>query len=168
MRLSMISNILATWVTVLAGLLGGYVALDTYMTDSRKQLDDRQKQTFELVRSYASKDMLPIRDKVLRFVMGQRNCSNETPQQLDLSDTELQAFVQFFDMVTVCVDASLCDGSLAQRFFESDANVHWPVLKGQVLAVRKAQGAMKASAPFGGGLERLAAAPQPFAECKAP
>ena len=168
MRLAELSNVLATWVTVLAGIAGGYVGLDNYLADSRKQLDDRQKETFELVRSYASKDLLPIRDKVLRFVMGQRNCSNESAMQLDLSDTELEAYVQFFDMVAACVDSSLCDGPLASRFFSSDANLHWPVLKGQVLATRATQSAMKASEPFGTGLERLAADPLPFKACPAP
>mgnify|MGYP000905576443 CR=1 FL=1 len=166
MRFAELSSVAATWISVIAGIGGGYVALDNYLSDSRKQIDDRQKQVFDLARSYSGREMLAVRDKVLRFVMGQRTCSNETPQQLELSDTEMSAFVEYFDVVAACVEANLCDRALAERFFAQTANLHWPVLKAQILAVRQGRTALKNADPYGFGLESLAADPVPYEACK--
>lgn len=159
MRLSVISNVLATWVGVMAAIVGGWIALDNYLEDSRKRVDQRAKETFELVKGYGAKDMVPVRDKVFRYVIGRRSCANDSALSIGLSDTEVFAFVEYFDLIVACVDAGLCDRGLAERFFAPYANVHWPVLQSEVLAIRRTEEAMKLDKPFGFGLESLAKTP---------
>lgn len=165
MRLATLSNIAATWVGVVAGIFGGYVALDNYQDDVRKRVDERQRQTFALVGTYMSKDLVPIRDKVRRYVRARQKCDATPFQSFDLSETEITTYIEFFDVVEACLAAGLCHPGSVERFFVPTASEEWPVLQELVMAIRKGDPAGGAMASFGAGLERLVRSPAPAPKC---
>ncbi|MEZ5775935.1 MAG: hypothetical protein R3D33_14895 [Hyphomicrobiaceae bacterium] len=165
MKLGVVSGMLATWVGIAAAITGGYAALQQYREDVGKRLDERQLQTFELIRTFTSRDFVPIRDKVTRLVQSRQVCANENMQTLGLSTAELSTFVEFFDLVSACLDANLCDAAIADRFFVPQASANWPVLQGLVLEARKEQEPLQLPVAYGSGLERLARNAAPLTAC---
>ncbi len=151
------SNILATWVGVIAAIAGGYAALSAYSEDARKRVDERAKQTLELVQMFMSESFLPIRQKALAAVRSAERCE-AAPGNERMTDSEYFAFVEFFEMIDVCLEAGLCDGKLVESFFVPYANGHWPVFKGPIEKSREAEivAGLNNARPFGAGLERLA------------
>ena len=164
-RLSSISNALATWVGVIAAVAGGYIGLDGYIEDTRKRVDERQQAAFQQVQIFLSRDLVPIRDKARAFVAARWQCGSEPYQSFGLTESELQTYVELFDMVDACSAADLCDHATIERFFAPHARSGWPVLREYIGAVRAANKALKLEAPFGAGLEHLAGAAPEVLKC---
>lgn len=157
MRARQWSTVLATWVSVIAAIVGGYVALNTYTEDTRKRVDERNKQTFELVQLFMSEHIMPIRAKALAAMRRAESCAPATDAD-KMTDSEYFAFVEFFEIVDLCVENDMCDRKLVDAFFAPYANGHWPVFKDSILSTRAGEEQMgiKPERPFGAGLEHLA------------
>lgn len=166
MRASQLSGILATWVSVIAAIVGGYVALNTYTEDSRKRVDERNKQTFELVQLFMSEHIMPIRAKALAQMRSVESCKPVTDAD-KMSDSEYFAFVEFFEIVDLCVVNDMCDRKLVDAFFVPYANGHWPAFKAGIMATRQGEEQMgiKPERPFGAGLEHLAVVKVEMPKC---
>lgn len=152
------SGILATWVGVIAAIAGGYAALDTYSEEARKKVDERAKQTLDLVQYFMSESFMPIRQKALAEVRHAEQCA-AIPAADRMTDSEYFAFVEFFEMIDVCTESDLCDRKLVDAFFVPYANGHWAYLKGRIEETRKGEDRLgfKIARAFGAGLEHLAA-----------
>lgn len=164
MKFNAISNMLATWVGVFAAIAGGYTGLQQYQEDSGKKVDERKLQTFDLVKTFLSKDFVPVRDKVGQYVRARRQCDSQPYQSFGLTESELAGYVEFFDYAATCLEADLCDRPMVDRFFGPYAKAAWPVLDEYVAAARQAAGEAGPK-PFGYGLEQLAANAEPGPKC---
>ena len=162
---SKVSGIVATWVTIGAATIGGYVGLSTYSRESSKNLDDRKKQTLELARVYASESYIRARRTLFTVNMTELACD---PNKVITNENKVDFFthVEFFDMVQICVEGDLCDKSTAEDFFSPYANWHWPILGVHVSKTRGLEASFKLKRPYGYGLEKLAISPiLPFWTC---
>jgi hypothetical protein len=160
-----LSNILATWISVIAAILGGYVALTTYSREVEKTLDDRKKQTLELARLYYSEEFVRVRRVVLTSDFVKLSCE---PSSVITEQNKVDYFshVEFFDMVQICIETGLCDKETAQDFFSPYANWHWPALKVHIDETRKHEVGFNLNRPYGRGLEKLAIKAAPAAMCR--
>jgi hypothetical protein len=169
MTVARISSVLATWVTILAGIFGGGLALVTYVKEAGKTLDDRKKQTFDLARLYYSEEFLRIRRTILASGndLAKVGCS-PTTAITDANRVDFFSHVEFFDLVQTCVETDLCDRETAADFFTPYANWHWPHLKPHIELTRKSEAGFKLKRPYGHGLEKLAINPGPSPICGSP
>ena len=166
MTIAGLSNFLATWVTILAAIFGGGIALVTYTKEAGKTLDDRKKQTFDLARLYYSEELLKVRRTILSAdpSWSTLGCN---PSAIIKDDNKVEFFthVEFFDLVQTCVETDLCDLETAQDFFSAYANWHWPHLKRHIEQTRNLEEGFKLKRPYGRGLEKLATNPAPEPQC---
>jgi hypothetical protein len=161
-----LSNMLATWVSIIAAIVGGYVALTTYNREADKTLDDRKKQTLELARLYYSEEFVRIRRTIME---SDTNFAELTchPEKVinDKNKVDYFSHIEFFDMVQICIETGLCDRETAQDFFSAYANWHWPRLKLHIDTTRETEAEFKLKRPYGRGLEMLATSPIQLAPC---
>jgi len=155
MRLKTISSIAATWVVIIAPIAGGYHALMAYKQSVAKQPDNRAAASMEFVKLFASQQMLPIRGRIYEAIHCYA-CAKD-----DISNTEVFAFVEFFDNVSVCVEANVCDKKIIASVFSPYATGHFKCLKPFIESVRRGEETLKLPISFGHGLEFLR---EPFAE----
>lgn len=160
------SSSLAHWVqaigsvaAALVGAVAAYFALTAYADSVSKQVDERKVQVFNLHNRFNSEPLFTIRKRVYADVARTAGCVSQDLSAGPSDANDRFAFVEFFDVVGVCVDSGLCDGALVERLFAPYANVHWTYLSGYIEAVRKGEAAMKLNAPFGSGMEKLARTP---------
>ncbi|MEP1143010.1 MAG: hypothetical protein ABJH52_04765 [Henriciella sp.] len=120
-------NRAATWVAMISAITGGYVGLSTYSLDVSKKVDQSVEKSFEMIHAFNSEDLATARTRVMSYVYARRECDARMIDR-DLSDADFVRVLEFFDLVHACVDADLCDGATASRFFEPHASFQWPVL----------------------------------------
>jgi hypothetical protein len=156
MNVRQISNVVATWAGLVAAVATAYGFLHTYRESSAKQIDERNKQTFDLLRHFSSRDFMPIREKALLVVRAAQKCDRDPIGAAKIADSEAFAFVEFFDLIQACLDAQLCDEKLARQFFLPYATAHWVGFRSHIAAIRKDEERLKPERPYGYGLERLA------------
>ncbi len=120
-------NRAATWVAMISAITGGVIGLSTYRLDVSKQVDESVEKTFEMIQAYNGSDIEAPRRRVMSYVYARRDCDARLFDR-ELSDSDFVRVLEFFDLVYACVDAGLCDGPTAQRFFEPHASFQWPVL----------------------------------------
>ena len=150
------SSVLGTWVSIAGVAVGGFLALDAYNNNIEvrreevaKQADGRTVQTFAFAEQFNSGEMLRIRSKLVE--------SGPDIATLGRSmDQDFWAFVDFFDIVQICVDRNLCDAGLAWQLFNPYAVMFHDPMLSSIEAVRRGEEARQASYRAGYGLERLA------------
>ena len=129
MRLGMdaqgLSKMLATWIGLLAATVGGYATHQQYRESVAKQQDDRATAALNFVLQFQSQQMLPLRTKVYEHIFSGK-------QDPTFSNSELFAFVEFFDAAKYCADKGLCDASVISDVFGSYATWHWPCLAREI------------------------------------
>lgn len=150
---------IGTVISAAVGAAAAWFALTTYVDSVNKQVDERKVQVFNLHNRFNSEPLFSIRKRVYVDVARTAGCSSENLSAGASDANDRFAFVEFFDVVGACVDAGLCDASLADRLFGPYANVHWTYLSAYVKAVRRGEAPMKLDAPFGSGMEKLARTP---------
>ena len=160
-----ISSIAATWVGLIAAIVGGYTTIDGYLGQTSKQIDERKLQTFRMVQLFNGDDMVRIRSKILPLVRSNTFCKDEQRAGANLDDTEVFAFVEFFDTLGLCLEAKLCDADVAYSFFGAYANWHWPAMQSFVASVRAGEKDFGLTHPYGYGLETLARKPMAQGKC---
>lgn len=160
-----ISSILATWIGLLAAIAGGYTTINGYLAQSAKQIDERKLQTFRMVEKYNADDMVRIRVKILPLVRADTFCLASQRAAAKLDDNEVFAFVEFFDMLGLCLQSRLCDEDIAYMFFGPYANWHWPRMRSFIDAVRRGEASFGLARPYGFGLESMARKPVATSTC---
>lgn len=151
MRIRDISSIAVTWLGLTAAVIGGYATYRQYEDSVAKQLDDRSKTAIEFIAQFQSAHMLVLRDKLYNFIFCRDDCAERRPTQ-----SEMFAFVEYFDAVKYCADRNLCDEQIVKDVFGPYATWHWPCLAGEVGAVRRGEAPLDLVRPYGHGLETLA------------
>lgn len=151
-----LSGMLATWIGLIAAIVGGYTTINGYLAQSAKQIDERKLQTFTLAKEYNSDHMMRIRNKILPLVQSDTFCRAQAREAAQLNDNEAFAFVEFFDMLGLCLDSKLCDDDIAYSFFGAYANWHWPRMRTFIESVRRGEKEFGLVRPYGYGLEMLA------------
>jgi len=146
-----VSNMLVAWLGLIAAIGGGYVGLSQYRESVAKQVDDRSTAAINFVMQFQNLLMLPLREKIYDYIFCRGDCAAKTP-----SNSQLFAFVEFFDAVQYCADRNLCDAGIVRDVFAPYATWHWPCLAPGIAAVRKAEAQLEPVRPYGHGLERLA------------
>lgn len=159
------SSIAATWVGLIAAIVGGYTTINGYLAQTSKQIDERKLQTFRMVERYNGDDMVRIRTKILPLVRSNTFCNASQRASMKLDDNEVFAFVEFFDTLGLCLEAKLCDEDIAYTFFGAYANWHWPAMQSFVNSVRRGEKDFGLSRPYGYGLELLARKPMTQGKC---
>lgn len=129
------------------------------MDASAKQLDERKLQVFNLHSRFNSEPMFSIRKRVYGSMVRAGGCNWPEANATAPDQNDLFAFVEFFDVVDVCVSSGLCDEGLVQRMFVPYANGHWEILRDYANSVRRGEQEMSLPVQFGIGLERLATKP---------
>ncbi|MEQ1717174.1 MAG: hypothetical protein ABL907_14520 [Hyphomicrobium sp.] len=162
-----VSNVVATWVGLFAAIVGGYTTINGYLAQTSKQIDERKLQTFRMVERYNNNDMVHIRTKILPLVRTNAFCQSSQRESMKLDDNEVFAFVEFFDMLGLCLESRLCDEDVAYTFFGAYANWHWPAMKSFIDSVRVGEKEFGLSRPYGYGLELLARKPVALGTCRA-
>jgi hypothetical protein len=160
-----LSSILATWIGLIAAIVGGYTTIDGYLAQTAKQIDERKLQTFRMVEKYNADDMVRIRTKILPLVRSDSFCLASRREAAKLDDNEAFAFVEFFDMLGLCLESRLCDEDIAYTFFGPYANWHWPRMKPFIDSVRRGETGFGLRRPYGFGLELVARKPVPASTC---
>lgn len=146
-----ISSISATWIGLAAAAVGGYAAIQEYGESVSKQVDDRSMTAINFVMQFQSAHMMALRDKVYGFIFCVDDCATRQP-----TNSELFAFVEFFDAVKYCADRRLCDAQIVSDVFGPYATWHWPCLEGFIGTVRRGEEALGPKNPYGHGLQKLA------------
>ena len=159
-----ISSRLATWVGIISAMIGGYLGLDTYKSDVAKKVDQSVEKTFDMVHRFNGAEMDGPRTRVLSYVYARRYCDARMVSR-DLTDEDYADVIDYFDLVSACVDAQLCDRASAERFFTPYANYQWPILETVVERMRSAEQALRADSNFGEGMRALALTPLPAPPC---
>lgn len=145
-----VSSIAATWLGLIAAIIGGYATLLQYSDSVNKQVDDRSTTAINFVMQFQNLQMRPIREKVHSYIFCKDDCAAKQP-----TATELFAFVEFFDAVKYCADRNLCDDLVIKDVFGPYATWHWPCLARAVETVRVGERQLKLVRPYGYGLEKL-------------
>jgi hypothetical protein len=156
---------LATWVGIVAAIVGGYFALTTYYREAEKTLDDRKKQTLEMARLYYSEEFVRVRRTIMAEDLTKLQCEPASVIT-DKNKVDYFSHVEFFDMVEICIETDLCDRTTAQDFFSAYANWHWPFLRAHIEGVRKSEAGFELKRPYGTGLEKLATSPASLPGCR--
>ncbi len=151
MRSNEFSNIAATWIGLAVATAGGYATFHQYRDSVSKQVDDRATAALNFVMHFQSQHMLPLRDKVYNAIFCGDDCASKR-----VTNSELFAFIEFFDVVNLCVDKGQCDAEIVRDVFGSYATWHWPCLSSFVEATRRSEAEFKLAKPFGHGLQSLA------------
>lgn len=146
-----ISNISATWVGLCAALVGGYAAFQEYGESVSKQVDDRSMTAINFVTQFQGGNMMALREKIYGFIFCVDDCVQKMP-----TNSEVFAFVEFFDAVKYCADRNLCDKAIVKDVFGPYATWHWPCLSRYVQQVRKGEEQFGVTHAYGHGLENLA------------
>lgn len=160
-----VSNVTATWVGLVAAIVGGYTTINGYLAQASKQIDERKLQTFRMAERYNADEMVRIRAKILPLVRSNTFCRATQRAAAKLDDNEAFAFVEFFDMIGLCLDSKLCDEDVAYNFFGAYANWHWPAMRSFVNSVRAGEKDFGLARPYGYGLEMLARKPMSMGVC---
>jgi hypothetical protein len=150
-RVKDISNMLATWLGLIAAIVGGYAAFHQYRESVNKQVDDRSTAAINFVMQFQNLQMLPLREKIYGYIFCRDDCATRKP-----SNSELFAFVEFFDAIKYCADKGLCDPTIIADVFAPYATWHWPCLAPSIEAVRRGEADLKLARAYGHGLETLA------------
>jgi hypothetical protein len=124
-----ISNMLVTWLGLMAAIIGGHAAYQQYRESVNKQVDDRSTAAINFVMQFQNLQMLPVREKIHGYIFCQADCAAKTP-----TSSELFAFVEFFDAIKYCADKRLCDPEIIGEVFGPYATWHWPCLAGSTNA----------------------------------
>jgi hypothetical protein len=154
------SNILATWIGLIVAIVGGYAAFNQYRESVAKQVDDRSTAAINFVMQFQNLQMLPLREKVYDYIFCRGDCAAKTP-----SNSQLFAFIEFFDAVSYCAERGLCDAGIVSDVFGPYATWHWPCLAPGIAEVRRGEAALKLARPYGHGLEKLAIREVGHAHC---
>jgi hypothetical protein len=160
------SSMLATWVGLIAAIVGGYATLDGYLAQNAKKIDERKLQTFKLIEKYNTDEMVRIRAKILPLIRSDSFCQSAQREAAKLDDNEVFAFVEHFDMVGLCIASKLCDDDVAYMFYGAYANWHWPRMHRFIASVRAGETDFGLAKPYGHGLELLARKPVATSTCK--
>jgi hypothetical protein len=160
-----VSTILATWIGIVSAITGGFFALQAYRADVAKRIDDRTLITFDLIKIFHSADMRGVRKPALDMAYSYLNCK-PLPSNRDDDPLPLFTFVEFFDIVQSCIEANLCNSSLARQYFSPTANGHFEALKRHIEAVRSSESGQDLPNPYGHGLEQLATNPLKGGACR--
>lgn len=147
-----ILSILATWVGVIAAIVGGYAAYLQYEKSVANQIDQRSLTAVGFVTQFQNEHFMPLREKIYShiFCESSEKCASSMP-----SNNQVFAFVEFFDAVKYCADRNICDRQLVKDVFGPYATWHWPCLKHFVQSVRTGEEKLKLTRPYGHGLETL-------------
>jgi hypothetical protein len=146
-----ISSILATWLGLIVAIVGGYATYHQYRESVAKQMDDRSTAAINFVMQFQNLQMLPLREKVYDYIFCRGDCAAKTP-----SNSQLFAFVEFFDAAKYCADKRLCDSDIIGEVFGPYATWHWPCLAPSIAEVRRGEATLELARPYGYGLEKLA------------
>lgn len=149
-------------IGILSAIIGGGVAISGYLGDLEKRLDDRKKQTFQLINLFYSDGPVRARTAVLQNEK-EIACQPDGPFLTGESRVNVFTYVEFFDAVETCIETGLCDGQSARAFFAAYANWHWPLLERHIGAIRKSEAGFSLERPYGYGLEKLAGRPASIA-----
>ncbi|MEZ5854242.1 MAG: hypothetical protein R3D67_05630 [Hyphomicrobiaceae bacterium] len=160
MPLRDLSMIIATWVGVIAAIAGGYATYLQYSKSVEQQVDERSLAAMRFVRDFQGEGFFPIRNKIYNYILCS-NCDSASP-----SESEIFAFVEFFDVVKYCADRQLCDATVVRDVFGPYATWHWPCLKRTIELTRKGEEKMQVARPYGHGLQTLVLADVGAAHCR--
>jgi hypothetical protein len=150
-----VSAIIATWVAILGGIVGGVVAIGEYQKQGREaqkerleaqrenqlRIDDSKLQTFEMYRDFRSSDMLNRRAKF---------------DEMGSDDPRLDFWINYFDIVWACVDSHLCDEELVSQLFWPYAIASLDEVQCRIVDVRNIERSYNLPKPQGYGLLRVA------------
>ena len=137
---------LPAWIGVIGALVGGYFGLGTYALDVEKKADARVVQTFDLYELFSSEAYVESRNRVLDSIY----------RGEDASDNDIYLFVDFFDVVQICVERDLCEEQLVEELFRPYAAGSYDGLSEFINFVRRSEGQFELSREFGAGMEWLA------------
>lgn len=146
-----ISNIAATWLGLMAAIVGGHAAYMEFRENAAKQVDDRSMAAVNFGTQFQGAHMMSLREKVYGWIFCAGDCAAKRP-----SNSEIFAFVEFFDAVKYCADRNLCDAEIVKDVFGPYATWHYPCLTKDINSVRLGEAALGVSHPYGHGLEKLA------------
>jgi hypothetical protein len=150
-----VSAIIATWVAILGGIVGGVVAIGEYQKQGREaqkerleaqrenqlRIDDSKLQTFEMYRDFRSSDMLNRRAKF---------------DEMGSDDPRLDFWINYFDIVWACVDSHLCDEELVSQLFWPYAIASLDEVQCRIVDVRNIERSYNLPKLQGYGLLRVA------------
>ena len=157
-----LSGHLATWLGVVAAIAGGFFGLQTYRADVAKGADERVVSAFNQIEKFNAPEFRAIREKADAEAWARRICDVRA-EAYQFTMNEVRSYVDFYDLVALCVDAELCEAELTATYFSSYADNVWLAFQPFVERVRAAQlAAGKTEATFGYGLERYATNPAPL------
>ena len=148
-----LSSIIATWVGVIAGIVGGYAAYLQYEKSVDAQVDGRSLTAINFVIQFQSEHFMPIREKLYNYIFctDPQNCAAAKP-----TNSQIFAFVEFLDTVKYCSDKNVCDREIIHDVFSPYASGHWPCLAEHVHYIRSAEAELRLGRPYGVGFEELA------------
>ena len=155
-----ISGMLVSWLGLIAAIVGGYATFHQYRESVAKQVDDRSTAAINFVMQFQNMQMLPLREKIYDYIFCRSDCAAKTP-----SNSQVFAFVEFFDGIQYCADRNLCDATIIRDIFTPYATWHWPCLRPTIQAVRNTEAPLQLGRPYGYGLEKLSARDVGEAHC---
>lgn len=132
-RTKTISDIVATWAGLLALIGGGLFGLVQYLD---KKSDDRVNSSMRLVERFHADHLQSSylllsatwqrNNQVVREAAFSTNGSDLPKLILTIIDSEglardIQTLIDFYEVLDVCVQQTICDSTIAENFFHKDA-----------------------------------------------
>lgn len=119
MKFKDISAILGTWVSIVAAIVGGFLALEAWNEAAARRVDERVAYSFRMAEELHRPEMVRIRAAMreatpsTRANAPMRVVCSENPTTT-LSDPEIYTLVAYFERAKMCVDTGLCSADHLQ------------------------------------------------------
>lgn len=169
-RFTQASGVIATWVGVISAIVGGTLALKSYerqvaadQTIASHSVDERVRYTFDLARHFSEPEFVDFRQRLVDSsdYWGKANFTGSKVKQ-----QEVYALIDYFDVLSRCVDKCLCDGETATALVGPYAAFWYPALATHITEARRADETQTGiKSVYGDGMKRFAGTPANPAIC---
>jgi hypothetical protein len=153
-----ISRIVVGWVSILASLIGGFIALHTYLQSAESE---RAKETLKYRERFdLPRYVVPIKkieeslkkheDELTRAIESGDQAATRYVTGLIRDDKiDIDSVVDIYEEIYLCIETRLCDSAIATRFFGKRAYEMYGPMGYYIKAVRADAGDQR----YGRGLQ---------------
>jgi hypothetical protein len=140
-----IQRIVVGWVSIAASLIGGFIALHTYLQSAESE---RAKETLKYRERFdLPRYVVPIKkieeslkkheDELTRAIeLGDQAATRTVTNLIQSEKIDIDSVVDIYEEIYLCIEAKLCDRDIATRFFGKRAYEMYGPLGYYIKAVR--------------------------------
>ncbi len=153
-----VSRLIVGWISILASLIGGYIALHTYLQSANSE---RAKETLKYRERFdLPRYVVPIKkfeeslkvheDDLTRAIgNGDEAATRYVTSLIQREQIDIDSVVDIYEEIYLCIESKLCDKDIAVRFFGKRAYEMYGPMGYYIKAVRLDAGDQR----YGRGLQ---------------